>query len=398
MPEFSGIFVGMARYHGYLQSAEKILLTYAGAVPLAVFLKQFFAQHKQMGSRDRKAISHLCYQYYRMGNMLSQLPVKDKLVLASWMPGAGQSMVADMTRSSAEFDHLQSIFRETLANPVADLGRFPFDAGLSAGIDRQAYASSMAFQPDLFLRSRPGKEQAVQNWLHQHAISFEALEHGALRLPNATALPPDFPLDTVALVQDYSSQQTGLLLKQSLENLGIQPQRIWDACAASGGKSILLYDLLTSIELTVSDVRESILHNLQSRFQRAGIRAAHTLQADLTKPMKKVPGAPFDMVLTDVPCSGSGTWARTPEQLCFFKEESLADYAQRQLTIASQAARHIRPGGLLVYITCSVFAVENEQVVDRLAKSLHARVLMQQVIAGWQQRADSMFIAILQLS
>jgi 16S rRNA (cytosine967-C5)-methyltransferase len=92
---------------------------------------------------------------------------------------------------------------------------------------------------------------------------------------------------------------------------------LWDCCAASGGKSILAYDQFSSLKLTVSDVRASILSNLRKRFERAGIRHYASFVADITSPRFQL-NKTFDIVLCDVPCSGSGTWSRTPEQLSFF--------------------------------------------------------------------------------
>src|SRR5690606_27157702 len=112
---------------------------------------------------------------------------------------------------------------------------------------------------------------------------------------------------------------------------------VWDCCAASGGKSILAKDILKNIQLTVSDIRKSILINLEKRFASAGIKAYTAKVADLTDPsFSHSPLAPserfsragthhsaFDLIICDAPCSGSGTWARTPEQLYNWTEARL---------------------------------------------------------------------------
>ena len=86
----------------------------------------------------------------------------------------------------------------------------------------------------------------------------------------------------------------------------------------------MLYDKLrASIQLHVSDIRESILKNLSLRFEAAGVKAYKIFVADLTAENKPFANEVFDIILCDVPCSGSGTWARTPEQLFFFNEKSL---------------------------------------------------------------------------
>jgi 16S rRNA (cytosine967-C5)-methyltransferase len=82
--------------------------------------------------------------------------------------------------------------------------------------------------------------------------------------------------------------------------------------------------------------------------------------------------------------------------LFFFENEIAADYASRQYVIANEALRWLQPQGYFVYITCSVFAEENEKVVGRLLGTGALKLLHQRLIPGWHQLADSMFIAIMQ--
>ncbi|MCK7557324.1 hypothetical protein MKQ70_20890 [Chitinophaga sedimenti] len=89
----------------------------------------------------------------------------------------------------------------------------------------------------------------------------------------------------------------------------------WDCCAASGGKSILLKDIQPNVELLVSDVRTSILENLQRRFKEAGIKNFHAKVLDLSDDNvdQILPRNQFDNILLDAPCSGSGTWDAHPK-------------------------------------------------------------------------------------
>jgi 16S rRNA (cytosine967-C5)-methyltransferase len=104
----------------------------------------------------------------------------------------------------------------------------------------------------------------------------------------------------------------------------------------------------------------------------------------------------FDHIIADVPCSGSGTWARTPEQLYYFDAASLHSFSQRQKEIAHNALRYLRAnGGTFTYITCSVFAEENERVVaDILEKNSSIKLVQQKLINGVASGADSMFVAV----
>ena len=170
---------------------------------------------------------------------------------------------------------------------------------------------------------------------------------------------------------------------------------VWDACAASGGKSIMAKDRLGKIRLTVSDVRESILHNLKKRFSEAGIGNFQTLVADLATADPLSPGDLFDLVIADVPCSGSGTWGRTPEQLYFFREGKIMDYSQLQQRILYTVLPHVKPGGYLLYITCSVFRQENEEQVAFITKDQRFTLLRQECLKGYDKKADTMFAALL---
>jgi 16S rRNA (cytosine967-C5)-methyltransferase len=352
-----------------------------------VFLKQFFAERRQMGSRDRKTITRLCYQYYRLGWYGKLLPVYERMMQAAQL------------FAESNMDLLHGVWPGFEPDPgFADRvvpHLFPFEQELSHGIDFQRFSASFLQQPYLFLRSRPGHTAHVVNAFVQQGIEYRLLGDTCFRLENSEKIQDIIPVNKWAVVQDYSSQQTGQLLKQWLPATQ-KPFGVWDCCAASGGKSIMLYDLFDNTRLTVSDIRERILHNLRWRFGQAGIAHFDLFLADLTKPPASVPNAPFDMVVADVPCTGSGTWARTPEDLCFFDLSQLQKFAQRQLAIATNCIPFLKPGGYFVYITCSVFAAENEGVIQQLLQAHPLMVMHQQTIKGYDAGADSMFIALLQ--
>ena len=103
----------------------------------------------------------------------------------------------------------------------------------------------------------------------------------------------------------------------------------------------------------------------------------------------------FDSIICDVPCSGSGTWARTPEQMYFFNPANQIKYPAWQKNIAINAAQYLKPGGRLLYITCSVFEEENEQVLNEVMKVTGLQLVSSQLINGIRIKADSMFVGVL---
>ena len=157
----------------------------------------------------------------------------------------------------------------------------------------------------------------------------------------------------------------------------------------------MAYDINPRIELTVSDIRDSILVNLKNRFREAGIVRYKSFKADLTG-KTDLPLEAYDFVIADLPCSGSGTWSRTPEQLRFFKQEKIAYYSSLQKAILTRVAGTVKPGGRLVYITCSVFREENESVADFAVERLGLKLVERQLLKGYEMKADSLFVAVFQ--
>jgi 16S rRNA (cytosine967-C5)-methyltransferase len=194
-------------------------------------------------------------------------------------------------------------------------------------------------------------------------------------------------------VQDRSSQKTGSFIEQVYEQVKNHPA-VWDCCAGSGGKSILAYDVMQHMNLTVSDIREKIIDNLAKRFSDAGILNYESFVADLTDPNSALPATSYDLIIADVPCTGSGTWARTPEQLYFFMKEKIDQYTDRQKKIVSRVIPCMKENGYLLYITCSVFADENENMAAYIAESHSLKLVRSEIIKGYDHRADTLYAAL----
>jgi len=381
----------MTRWESYLVSAAKVINAYKGELPLHHFLKAFFKQHPQMGSRDRRWISQLVYHYFRLGWWKKDMEVSERLLLATFLC---EQKPNDLLAQ------LQPAWNEQISAPVSEKltlsgagdliadQLFPFTGELSAGIDANAFALSYLQQPHFFIRIRHNKQDKIQAILKQANVPFELHENRTtLALPNGTKIEELIPDKSWYEVQDASSQQTGLLFKPA------KGQRWWDCCAASGGKSILLKDQEPNVQLLVSDVRRSILENLQQRFAAAGVKNYEARVADLTNPA--FPGTmgnvKFDGIILDAPCSGSGTWGRTPESLSFFKKEEIQRYQDLQKRIADNVIHFVKPGGTLIYITCSVFKKENEDMVAFIEANSDLRKEEGGVIPGYGSGADTMF-------
>lgn len=388
----------------HLHTAAGLISAYDGLFPFAAFLKNYFKNHKKHGSTDRRYIAALCYSYYRLGKVVSEEPLAEKSAEEKIL--LGQLLTADETNVFVE--QLKPEWKEMLAVDVHErVSRtgvnenfFPFPEEVSDEVDKEALNLSCLVQPDLFLRLRPHKRAKVLQELRSAGISFSEAGNAALRLPNSSRLEGVIDADRDAVVQDLSSQQVLQDFLQAWKNHGA-PLKAWDCCAASGGKSILLMDLFPHAVLTATDIRETILANLEKRFRKAGIENYFSFVADVGRPGYKLPKVRgsrqlFDLVICDAPCSGSGTWSRTPEQLAFFERNKIEEYAALQKSIATNTVQALKKEGYLLYITCSVYKKENEEVVAHLQENTGLKLLTSRYIKGYGQKADTMFTALLQ--
>ena len=389
--------------HSYLKSSVEILGEYKGEEPFASFLKKYFRQYKKYGSKDRKQVSHLCYCYFRLGKALLDIPIEERILIGLFLCSDRPNEILDQLKpvwkgkvdlpAEEKLLIIPARLRQSGGNYSLFIESvFPWKEELSEGIDHEKFCESFFTQPDLFIRLRPGHESRVKTKLLDHGINFSEITSTCLSLPNASRIENIIELDKEAVVQDLNSQQTGKLLTNF--KFQISNHKVWDCCAASGGKSLMLYDIDPDIELTVSDVRESILANLKKRFEKAGIQNYTSFINDLSQPNLKPQITNFDLIICDAPCTGSGTWSRTPEQIYFFDEKRIEQYALLQKKIVSTIIPRLKIEGCLLYITCSVFKKENEEVVEFIQRNSELELIKMELLKGYDKKADTMFAAL----
>ncbi|MBC7915971.1 MAG: RsmB/NOP family class I SAM-dependent RNA methyltransferase [Pyrinomonadaceae bacterium] len=381
------------RYEQQLKTFLRILESYKEDKPLTKFLPDFFRKNKQMGSTDRRAANALLYSYFRLGKACANLPAEERLFL-------GEFLVSIAPNSFLQ--NFKPELNEKIALPLdekiqflegSDFGFslndvFPFHTHLAKGIDQEAFLKSFFIQPDLFIHVYPEKTAWLSSKLEEAEITYQEEGERSLRLPNGTKLDQLFPDNKYFEVQDLSSQEASKFFK---------PQKYdswWDCCAASGGKSINLFHQQPEIKLLVSDIRESVLDNLDERFNNAGLRKYQKKILDLTKdPQPFIHAFEFDGIIYDAPCTGSGTWGRSPEMINQFQEYRIKAFQNLQQSIARNIIKYLKPGKPLIYITCSVFKEENEEVVEFMVKELGLKLEGQQLLKGYERKADTMFVA-----
>jgi len=198
-----------------------------------------------------------------------------------------------------------------------------------------------------------------------------------------------------AEVQDIASQQSGAAV-------AARPgQRIWDACAGSGGKTMQIAAALDNRgALYSSDVDVVKLATLRQRARRAQFSNVRTLpwdgQALPEFAIEVTRQGGFDWVLVDAPCSASGTWRRNPDARVRCDADGISGLQQRQLQLLGSAAGAVRPGGHLVYATCSWLVDEDEDVVELFLSSHPDFEPVADGVHGWPAvDGDTFFTAVL---
>ncbi|RYD52834.1 MAG: hypothetical protein EOP52_01425 [Sphingobacteriales bacterium] len=368
--------------------------TYRGDRPLIDFLKSYFKQHHRLGSRDRKLITEALFSWYRASDGFPEaLSFEDKMNACIRLCGTESRL--SVLIGEAPFDPQQSFpdrLKQAVEAGFSPERLLPETIVFSAGIDRDEWLQSVLLQPQLFIRLRPAaNRKTLLPILEQAGIDYAELT------PNCFSLPANTPLHTLwpqnaFTVQDWGSQQVcGYLQPQQSESW-------WDTCAGGGGKTLFLKDAFPDLRLLASDVRPQALRALESRFKVLNTQLPQTRLMDASDGRAletQVGMQTFDAIVSDVPCSGSGTWARTPEMRYFFQEESLAELSRLQTRIAINSSQYLKAGGRFIYMTCSVFEVENETVVQSILSGNPTLTLVETALQnGIPHRADSLFVAV----
>ncbi|MCU1319634.1 MAG: Fmu (Sun) domain protein [Edaphobacter sp.] len=203
---------------------------------------------------------------------------------------------------------------------------------------------------------------------------------GAMFSESGDDLPLDLP------VMDDGSRLVAELAAAAMPDAA----RAWDCCAAPGGKTLILARRLGSAAVTASDVSSKRLAQTEARLRRyAYAERVACVVADATRATDRVTDreGSFDLILCDVPCSGTGTLAANPEIRHRLKPEDLPRQVERQRAILTGALKRLAPGGRLVYSTCSLEPEECEQVVEAVGEALSLRrVPVEGLIADLAQR------------
>ncbi len=179
--------------------------------------------------------------------------------------------------------------------------------------------------------------------------------------PDGAAIFAEAPEEDLPVIDNGSR-----LIAELAAAANPEARSVWDACAAPGGKTLVLASRLPQAEILATDVSERRLKEMLARLNGYEYARVKTAVEDATTPHTSGLGTSgrFDLILADVPCSGTGTLARNPEIRLRLTASDLARHADRQRKILRASLERLEAGGCLVYSTCSLEPEECEQVVE----------------------------------
>jgi 16S rRNA (cytosine967-C5)-methyltransferase len=367
--------------------------------PADVALSAFFRAHRS-GPQERAFIADTAYAVLRKLRSLTAWvgpgATPRQLVLAALIRATGlsyRSLDAVLSKHDAEW----LAQRKAQVEPVltlaeqADLPDWLTERLTSLMPEAELLALARALnQPaplDLRVNLLKDTRPVVLAQLEKHGLQAIPcpLAPEGVRLAGKPALS-QYPLflSGAIEVQDEGSQLLGHLLAPK------RGEMVVDFCAGAGGKTLLLGALMRSTgRLYAFDVSEKRLAKLKPRLARSGLSNVHpvAIAHENDQRVKRLAGK-CDRVLVDAPCSGLGTLRRNPDLKWRQTPESVAELVVKQGNILAAAARLLKPGGRLVYATCSLLPEENAQIVDaflaahpQFARRSAAEVLAAQGIA-----------------
>jgi 16S rRNA (cytosine967-C5)-methyltransferase len=326
-------------------------------------IKEIFARNRGLGSRDRKLYRELVYTWLRFLPWIDPLLDTDaptSAKITAWLAPELKPTSVYRAAHCGDWPPIPATLvakSEFLGSQVPGF-RFPPAALLPEWFEEHCPAAFTSPHLDA-LNSRANIWVRLQV-IDRNLVLDEFLGQGwtvepAADCPDALCLPPNAEVAAsdayrrgFVEIQDLGSQ---LVLAHAPQVSG----RWLDACAGAGGKTLQLARMLGPTgHVDATDIRPEILDELDDRAKRARLTNITIVQK---------PAASYDGILVDAPCSGSGTWRRQPHLKWYVKPETIAAFTKTQLEILDLNAPRVKPGGLLIYATCSLSHHENQDVV-----------------------------------
>ncbi|HEY0953715.1 MAG TPA: RsmB/NOP family class I SAM-dependent RNA methyltransferase [Roseateles sp.] len=345
--------------------------------PADATVSAFFRHHKNLGQRERASLAETVYALLRERLKFQNLaqsghgPVPRRLAVLAWRGNAGFMRGALSPAELQWLDQVQAIDAQSLApklrHNLPDWLVEPLQAQLGDEEFWQLAAALNEPAPlDLRVNSLKLKREEAQAQFKAAGIDAVPTPYSplGLRIDGKPALHKMELFTSGGVeVQDEGSQLLALLLAPK------RGEMVVDFCAGAGGKTLALGALMRNTgRLYAFDVSGHRLDALKPRLARSGLSNVYPAQIahERDDRIKRLAGT-IDRVLVDAPCSGLGTLRRNPDLKWRQTPQAVAELQAKQRAILASAARLVKPGGRLVYATCSLLEAENEQIAAEFA-------------------------------
>ena len=371
------------QFRGIVDALTQVLpFTY----PADAVMSNFFREHRKLGSNDRQIITETVYATLRRYSFLSAVIAPEEvtpkhLAIAALLRVRGHNLreITDQlsdgekkfaTALKGRDPQLDLAARAELPAWVIEKLGWPDDEIVQLGQSLQQAAPL-----DLRVNAFKAKRKKVMEQLGEEGIAAVETPYSpiGIRLKEKVQLQkhPLF-LEGIVEVQDEGSQLLGLLVGAK------RGEMVVDFCAGAGGKTLLLAAAMANTgRVYAFDISERRLDNLSPRLKRSGLSNITTtlISSESDARVKRLNGK-IDRVLVDAPCSGMGTLRRNPDLKFRQSPQSVQELNVKQGSILESASYLLKPGGRLVYSTCSLLADENERIVEAfLAKHPEYRLM-----------------------
>ncbi len=342
--------------------------------PADAELSAFFREHKKLGPHDRAFVAEAVFGVLRRYRYLSVVvpAANPRTLVIAWLikvRGVSGATLEQFAKPEL-IGHIRNAKTDDLPLGVAaDLPDWVIEKLQLSMTEADILALGRALQQqapmDVRVNVHKANRDAVLAQLRAEGLAVEATPYSpwGLRFKDHPAINrhPLF-VDGSLEVQDEGSQLLALLLGAR------RGEMVCDFCAGAGGKTLAIGAMMASSgRLYAFDVADKRLAKMKPRLARSGLSNVmpQLLASENDTRVKRLAGK-LDRVLVDAPCSGLGTVRRNPDLKFRQTPESVAELTQKQSAILRAAARLLKPGGRLVYATCSLLPEENEAIVEAL--------------------------------
>ncbi len=330
--------------------------------PLDLFLRNYFKLHHSIGAQDRKFLSETIYGMIRWQGLLDYFGEKNP----TW---EGRYQIFQTLHPESYLENLEiplhircsfplkyfTILKDSLGEESAK--RFCLESNYPAPVTIRVNAL------------KGSREELSARWGSQYNTTPGTHSPWALHFPKRINLfgLPEFKEGWFEC-QDEASQLVAFLVKAK------PGDHVLDYCSGSGGKTLAFAPQMQNRgQIYLHDIRSHALQEAKKRLKRAGIQNAQLIPYE--DPKKSLLKNRMDWVLTDVPCSGSGTLRRNPDMKWKFDPESFLSLTQQQRAIFSEALSFVKPKGYIVYATCSVLPQENREQCQYFSANLPVQMI-----------------------